>query len=250
MSRRAPTRNGSCPDPGPGRRRRIGRGTMPEHAGVSRRAVLGGGAGLAGIAVLTLTGCGTASTPDAASARAPGAASASNAASSTSPSAPDPAPSTPVHVASPATTPHVAPPIEPHTQPPSTPHTQPPSTPHASPASSRAAATASPARPASSSAAPAGALAKLSAIPVGGSIAATQAGKPITLARPSAGTVAAFSAVCTHLGCTVNPGGPQLNCPCHGSVFDTFTGQVVHGPASIPLPPVAVHLADGYVVSG
>jgi Rieske Fe-S protein len=77
-----------------------------------------------------------------------------------------------------------------------------------------------------------------------------QAGKPITLARPSAGTVAAFSAICTHLGCTVNPGGSQLNCPCHGSVFNAFTGQVLHGPAPRALPSIAVHVADGYVVSG
>jgi cytochrome b6-f complex iron-sulfur subunit len=216
---------------------------MSEQAEVSRRAVLGGGAGLAGIAVLTLTGCGTGATPDAASTRAPGAASSSSTSSSTSPSAPDPTPSTAVHVASPATTPHSTPHVEPHTQPQSTPHTP--------PASSRAAAAPSPApRPASSAVAPAGALAKLSAIPVGGSIAATQAGMPITLARPSSGTVAAFSAVCTHMGCTVNAGGPQLNCPCHGSVFNAFTGEVLQGPAPRSLPSIAVHVADGYVVSG
>lgn len=216
---------------------------MSEQAEVSRRAVLGGGAGLAGIAVLTLTGCGTGATPDAASTRAPGAASSSSAASSTSPSAPHPTPSAAVHATLPATTPHSTPPAQPHTDP----HTEP----HTEPASSRVAAATPPApRPSSSAVAPAGALAKLSAIPVGGSIAATQAGKPITLARPSVGTVAAFSAVCTHLGCTVNAGGPQLNCPCHGSVFNAFTGQVLQGPAPRSLPSIAVHVADGYVVSG
>jgi cytochrome b6-f complex iron-sulfur subunit len=90
----------------------------------------------------------------------------------------------------------------------------------------------------------------LSAIPVGGSIVATQAGKPIVVSRPSAGTAAAFSAICTHMGCTVNAGGPRLNCPCHGSAYNAFTGQVLQGPAVQALPAIAVHVADGYVVSG
>ncbi|MGZ4650530.1 MAG: QcrA and Rieske domain-containing protein [Kineosporiaceae bacterium] len=47
------------------------------------------------------------------------------------------------------------------------------------------------------------------------------------MAQPTAGRVVAFSAVCTHQGCRVNPAGPQLDCPCHGSVFDAFTGQVL-----------------------
>lgn len=104
--------------------------------------------------------------------------------------------------------------------------------------------------PSHSSAPPARALAKLSAIPIGGSIAVDLAGRPITVAQPSAGNVVAFSAICTHAGCTVNPGGAQLNCPCHGSVFSAFTGQVVQGPAPLPLPQVPVHVTDGYVVSG
>jgi Rieske Fe-S protein len=52
------------------------------------------------------------------------------------------------------------------------------------------------------------------------------------------------------MGCTVNVAGPLLRCPCHGSVFDSFTGAVINGPAASPLPAVAVHLTDGYVVAG
>jgi cytochrome b6-f complex iron-sulfur subunit len=211
---------------------------MSEQGEISRRAVLGGAAGLAGVTALTLAGCGTGATPDAASTEASTAAPSSSAASSTSPTAPDPTRSTSAHVQAPATTQH-------STQPASTPHSAPHTTPHSAPHTTQPAA-----RPSSSAAPPAGALAKLSAIPVGGSIAATHAGKPITLARPSAGTVAAFSAICTHMGCTVNPGGSKLNCPCHGSVYNAFTGQVLQGPAPRPLPSVAVHVADGYVVSG
>jgi cytochrome b6-f complex iron-sulfur subunit len=40
----------------------------------------------------------------------------------------------------------------------------------------------------------------------------------------------AASAVCTHLGCTVNLVGEGFHCPCHGSVFDK-AGAVVSGPA-------------------
>ena len=40
----------------------------------------------------------------------------------------------------------------------------------------------------------------------------------------------AASAICTHLGCTVNLAGNGFHCPCHGSVFDQ-SGTVVSGPA-------------------
>lgn len=100
-----------------------------------------------------------------------------------------------------------------------------------------------------STAPPAGALAKLSDVPLNGSIAAKLNGAPITLARPSANTVAAFSAICTHQGCTVNAGGSQLHCPCHGSIFDAGTGAVVNGPASQPLPAVKVSISNGYIVA-
>ncbi|MEY9953782.1 ubiquinol-cytochrome c reductase iron-sulfur subunit [Leifsonia sp. EB34] len=75
----------------------------------------------------------------------------------------------------------------------------------------------------------------LSSIPVGGAVSAQLGSTPIVVSQPSAGTVVAFSAVCTHQGCTVAPQGKQFDCPCHGSVFDAATGDVVNGPASTPL---------------
>jgi len=43
-------------------------------------------------------------------------------------------------------------------------------------------------------------------------------------------TFRCLSAVCTHLGCTVNRAGQGYHCPCHGSVFDD-AGSVKGGPA-------------------
>ena len=58
----------------------------------------------------------------------------------------------------------------------------------------------------------------------------------------------AASAVCTHLGCTVNLAGSGFHCPCHGSVFDQ-AGQVVSGPAPSPLPWLDLTLSrDGRIV--
>ena len=99
--------------------------------------------------------------------------------------------------------------------------------------------------------APGRVLAALTEVPVGGAVSAKDAtGAPIVLARPAAARVAAFSAVCTHMGCTVAPAGSELHCPCHGSRFEAATGKVLGGPATRPLPPVTVHVANGEIVTG
>lgn len=98
---------------------------------------------------------------------------------------------------------------------------------------------------------PAAPLAKLSDIKVGEAIAATDPdGAKIIIARPTATTVAAFSAICTHQGCAVVPAGKELDCPCHGSVYNATTGAVLNGPAPRPLPTVAVKLSGQDVLLG
>ena len=93
------------------------------------------------------------------------------------------------------------------------------------------------------------ALAKLSDVPVGGAVSATDAsGKPVIVARPSAGKVVAFSAICTHMGCTVAPQGKILQCPCHGSTYDLATGDNTGGPAPRPLTELSVKVKGGKVV--
>ncbi|GEN80395.1 Rieske (2Fe-2S) protein [Actinotalea fermentans] len=99
------------------------------------------------------------------------------------------------------------------------------------------------------SATPGGALATLADVPVGGAVAVTTAGgDKIVLAQPEEGRVVAFSAVCTHQGCAVTPDGDRLNCPCHGSVFEAFTGAVVQGPADEPLPSFPVRVEGDQVL--
>lgn len=47
----------------------------------------------------------------------------------------------------------------------------------------------------------------------------------------------ALTAVCTHLGCTVQyePGPDRIHCACHGGVYNPYTGANVSGPPPKPL---------------
>lgn len=93
-------------------------------------------------------------------------------------------------------------------------------------------------------------LGALSGVPVGQAKAVTLPnGKPGILARPTATTAACFSAICTHMGCTVNADGDKLNCPCHGSQYDALTGKVLRGPAPSPLPSIPVTVTGGNVIA-
>lgn len=94
----------------------------------------------------------------------------------------------------------------------------------------------------------AAAIAQLADIPVGGAVVVTDGGKPVVLSQPTAGVVKAFSALCTHKGCKVVPAGALLNCPCHNSVFNAVDGSVVKGPATTPLPTVAVKVVGAAVL--
>ncbi len=49
------------------------------------------------------------------------------------------------------------------------------------------------------------------------------------------GTWRAFSAICTHAGCTCNFTGSSLYCPCHGASFSATNGGVNSGPTNTPL---------------
>lgn len=93
-----------------------------------------------------------------------------------------------------------------------------------------------------------GALAAATEVPVGGALAASLDSGPVLVTQPTEGEFRAFSAVCPHAGCTVQPGDGELRCPCHASRFDLATGEVLGGPAPSPLPEIAVTVADGQVL--
>ena len=115
------------------------------------------------------------------------------------------------------------------------------------PATSSSAAHAAPAASGSGAAAGPAALASTSDVPVGGGKILTD--KKIVITQPQSGTFHAFSAVCTHAGCTVGSvSGGTINCPCHGSRFNITNGAVVNGPAASPLPPVGIKVQGTSIV--
>ena len=70
----------------------------------------------------------------------------------------------------------------------------------------------------------------------------------VVVTQPEPNDIHAFSAVCTHQGCTVNSvARGRIDCPCHGSSFDAATGAVRNGPAARPLARVAVVVRSGEV---
>ena len=78
------------------------------------------------------------------------------------------------------------------------------------------------------------ALAKTSDIPVdGGKVFNAQ---KVVVTQPKQGDFKAFTAICTHMGCTVSKvQNGSIMCPCHGSKFSAADGSVQGGPATSPL---------------
>ena len=75
--------------------------------------------------------------------------------------------------------------------------------------------------------------------------------KPGLLVRKPDGQLQAFSAVCTHLQCTVQykADTSQIWCACHNGIYD-LSGNVVSGPPPRPLEPLVVNQrGDDIVVS-
>lgn len=88
----------------------------------------------------------------------------------------------------------------------------------------------------SGGAAPSGTPVKTADVPVGGGV--INASAQFVVTQPSAGQFKAFSAVCTHQGCTVNKvANGMIDCPCHQSQFDISTGAPTSSSqAKSPLP--------------
>jgi thiosulfate dehydrogenase [quinone] large subunit len=72
-------------------------------------------------------------------------------------------------------------------------------------------------------------------------------GSPDILIRDSEGSLKAFSAVCTHAGCTVGYEGGVIVCPCHGGEYSPETGDVIAGPPPEGLAPKKVLEVGGQI---
>jgi cytochrome b6-f complex iron-sulfur subunit len=73
--------------------------------------------------------------------------------------------------------------------------------------------------------------------------------KPGILVRTAAGELRAFSAVCTHLNCTVQyrPDLAEIWCACHNGHFD-LKGHNVSGPPPRPLDAYVINVRGSQIV--
>jgi cytochrome b6-f complex iron-sulfur subunit len=73
--------------------------------------------------------------------------------------------------------------------------------------------------------------------------------RPAIVVRTAAGELRAFSAVCTHLNCTVQYRGDlgHIWCACHNGHFD-LNGQNIAGPPPRPLEPYVVNVRGSQIV--
>jgi Rieske Fe-S protein len=92
-------------------------------------------------------------------------------------------------------------------------------------------------------------LASTSDIPIGGGTVFSD--EEVVVTQPEKGEFLAFTAICTHQGCTVNEvADGTINCPCHGSMYSIEDGSVVGGPAPAPLEEKAITVQGEEIVLG
>ncbi|MGW6273552.1 MULTISPECIES: Rieske (2Fe-2S) protein [unclassified Streptomyces] len=92
-------------------------------------------------------------------------------------------------------------------------------------------------------------LAKTSDIPVGGGKVFKD--EKVVVTQPRKGDFKAFSAVCTHSGCTVaEVADGTINCACHGSKYRVADASVAGGPAPRPLPPRKIDVTGNSITLG
>jgi Rieske Fe-S protein len=93
-------------------------------------------------------------------------------------------------------------------------------------------------------------LANVADVPVKGGVIIEKDGPeyPVVVTHPSGPTVCAFTAICTHMGCTVSEVTRNvITCFCHGSQYDAATGEVVTPPAPDPLARKSIVVQDGKI---
>lgn len=94
-----------------------------------------------------------------------------------------------------------------------------------------------------------GVLGTTDKVPVGGGTVFQDA--KVVVTQPTEGDFKAFTAVCTHSGCTVaSVDGDTIQCNCHGSQYSATDGSVTRGPAPEALGAKKVEIdGDNIVVS-
>ncbi|GGV52844.1 Rieske (2Fe-2S) protein [Streptomyces spectabilis] len=89
-------------------------------------------------------------------------------------------------------------------------------------------------------------LAKTSEVPVGGGKVFKD--EKVVVTQPEKGDFKAFSAICTHQGCTVRDvSDGTINCPCHGSRFSVADASVTDGPAPRALAPRGIDVTGNAI---
>ena len=93
----------------------------------------------------------------------------------------------------------------------------------------------------------------MSEVPEGEVKAFDVSGAEIAVARVQ-GSLYGFSDICTHRQCNLSSGGEldgfDIECECHGSMFDVRTGEVHNPPATEPLETYEVREVEGQIQIG
>jgi Rieske Fe-S protein len=89
-------------------------------------------------------------------------------------------------------------------------------------------------------------LGRASRIKIGGGVVISKHNVVVT--RPTKRTYRAFSAICTHQGCTVGSvAKKRIVCPCHGSKYSIWTGAALVGPATDSLGRRNIKIVKGRI---
>lgn len=87
-------------------------------------------------------------------------------------------------------------------------------------------------------------ISKKTDLPVGKSKDFEYKGDPALLLNTE-GNIRAYINICTHEYCQTDfDGKKEIHCPCHGSVYDANTGDVLNPPAMEPLTKIDIKVTD------
>ncbi len=91
-------------------------------------------------------------------------------------------------------------------------------------------------------------LATTDEIPVGGGVVLSDEG--VVLTQPTAGTIKAFVAICTHQGAALaRVSDDGIECDLHGSRFSVQDGSATKGPATAALAEVPITVEGDRVLA-